>query len=157
MVNQGMAPGEAFAALQNHANSQAPLMTNMKGLEGLAAAGGMKDRVQSYQNMANILTESVSKAKERYRYLAPGQEKSQKPSPQRGAKAAGGTQRSAALSKADLHGVETDQRIQKQRQQFETLLKQYKMDMKVQENKRQLDQKRANKMAQRDEKIQAIR
>jgi len=116
-------------------------MPNMRagGLDGLAAAGG-KDRVQSYQNMANILTESVSKAKERYRHLAPGAEQSLKSSPQRTAftqKAIGSSQRSApAMAKADLTGIETDQRIKKQRQQFETLLKQYKLDMKVKENKR---------------------
>jgi len=32
----------------------------------------MNDRVQSYQNICNILTESVSKAKEDLAHLAPG-------------------------------------------------------------------------------------
>jgi len=101
-------------------------MPNMRAgaLDGLAAAGGMKDRVQSYQNMANILTESVSKAKERYRHLAPGLEQSLKSSPQRvtapatftAGKAIGSSQRSVpAMTKADMAGVETDQRIKKQR------------------------------------------
>jgi len=107
--------------MQNHANSQAPLMPNMRAgaLDGLAAAGGMKDRVQSYQNMANILTESVSKAKERYRHLAPGLEQSMKSSPQRaafGGKAIGSSQRSVPAMTKDMNtGVETDQRIKKQR------------------------------------------
>jgi len=98
-------------------------MANMRAgaLDGLAAAGGMKDRVQSYQNMANILTESVSKAKERYRHLAPGLEQSLKSSPQRAAaaypgKAIGSSQRSMpGMTKADIASVETDQRIKKQR------------------------------------------
>jgi len=107
--------------MQNHANSQAPLAPNMRaaGLDGLVAAGGMKDRVQSYQNMANILTESVSKAKERYRHLAPGLEQSMKGSPQRNTfppKAIGSSQRSVpAMTRAEFAGVETDQRIKKQR------------------------------------------
>ena len=64
---------QGLQALQTHANSQVPLMAG----GALAGAGGMKDRVQSYQNICNILTESVSKAKERYKHLAPGLKKSQ--------------------------------------------------------------------------------
>ena len=44
---------------------------------------------------------------------------------------------------ADLASIETDQRIKKQKQQFEQLLKQYQQDMKKEESKRLLDQKRA--------------
>ena len=36
------------------------------------APGSMNDRVQGYQNICNILTESVSKAKEDLAHLAPG-------------------------------------------------------------------------------------
>jgi len=106
----------------------------------LAGAGGMKDRVQSYQNICNILTESVSKAKERYKHLGPGAKKSQGSSPQRNiapSNQVGSTSRSLpGVQKSDLVNIETDQRIKKQRQQFESLLKQYKLDMKVKEHKR---------------------
>ena len=41
---------------------------NLNRIQGV----GMSDRVQSNQNIYNILTESVSKAKDRYAHLAPG-------------------------------------------------------------------------------------
>jgi len=49
--------------------------------------------------------------------------------------------------------VEADQRILKQKKQFESLLKQYRMDLKLQETKRQQDLRRAEKIALREDKI----
>ena len=53
--------------------------------------------------------------------------------------------------------LEADQRIMKQKKQFENLLKQYRMDLKLQETKRQQDLRRAEKIAAREEKIQQMR
>lgn len=100
---------------------------------GQPKMSGMSDRVQSYQNICNILTESVSKAKERYSHLAPGAEsqtrhKSNSNSPERNMQ--------SKISRADMQSIETDQRIKKQKQQFEQLLKQYQQDMRKEETKR---------------------
>lgn len=103
---------------------------------------GMSDRVQSYQNICNILTESVSKAKQRYQHLAPGAD-----SQSRKISASNSPEQRNIASKigrqTDLASLETDQRIKKQKQQFEQLLKQYQQDMRKEENKRIKDQKRA--------------
>lgn len=53
--------------------------------------------------------------------------------------------------------VETDNRIKKQKQQFEQLLKEYQKDIRKEENRRMHDQRRQHKIAQRDEKIKAIK
>lgn len=76
----------------------------------------------------------------------------QNPSP--GRTASGGI---PGVPKADLANLETDERIKKQKQQFEALLKQYKMDQRKQETKRRNDIKRAEKIAVRDEKIKNIK
>lgn len=78
--------------------------------------GSMNDRVQSYQNICNILTESVTRAKQRYQHLAPGNDSNkrskmgsnaQNQSPGRGASGIPG------VPKADLANLETDERIKK--------------------------------------------
>lgn len=103
--------------------------------------------MQANQNIYNILTESVSKAKAGLAHLGPAsKKKSTSNSPHR-----------KGYSAADQAGIDADQRIIKQKKQFETLLKQYKMDKKVQEAKRQQLQQRADKMALRDDKIKAIK
>lgn len=56
-----------------------------------------------------------------------------------------------------MAGIKADQRILKQKKQFEALLKQYKLDKKIRDNKRQQDIRRAEKMAAREEKIQHIK
>ena len=38
---------------------------------------------------------------------------------------------------AEMAGIKADQRIMRQKKQFETLLKQYKLDKKMRDNKRQ--------------------
>jgi hypothetical protein len=83
-------------------------------------------RVQQNQNIYNILTESVSKAKEDLAHLAPGASpaKSKKGSPQRG-----------KSSQAELAGVQADERILRQKRQFEQLLKEYKQEMRNKEIK----------------------
>jgi hypothetical protein len=74
----------------------------------------MSDRVQSYQNICNILTESVSKAKERYQHLAPGAENQSR---MKGSSVNNSPEQRNMQSKigrqADLASVETDQRIKK--------------------------------------------
>ena len=111
-------------------------------------SSGMKDRVQQDQNIYNILTESVSKAKERYQHLAPDNKKSASNSP---------ATKIAGINRKDFAEVETDERIKKQKQQFEQLLKQYKTDIKMKEQKKIQNDKRAQKVAQRDEKIKLIK
>ena len=86
---------------------------------------GMNDRVQSYQNICNILTESVSKAKEQLAHLGPGG------SPGKGRDSKSNSPvRSAGKgpSASEVAGVKADARILKQKKQFEGLLKQYKLD-----------------------------
>ena len=107
----------------------------------------MNDRVQSYQNICNILTESVSKAKEQHAHLGMAGGK-------RGKSASNSPVRAVMPEFSTVH---TDQRILKQKKQFASLLKQYHMDRKQQEYKRHLQQKRSEKMAVRDEKIKAIK
>ena len=83
---------------------------------------------------------------------AGSQPRSMKTSPERREPSA--SQAAPAVGK---DGIEADQRILKQKKQFENLLKQYKMDLKLQENKRQQDLKRAEKIQMRDEKIRRIK
>jgi len=84
----------------------------------------LNDRVQSYQNICNILTESVSKAKEDLAHLAPGA------SPGKHS-----TKGSPVRKTVEKANVLADQRIQKQKKQFEALLKQYKLEKKSKEMK----------------------
>ena len=72
------------------------------------------------------------KTKEQLAHLGPGGSpgKSKSNSPIRGSAAAGGP------SAAEAAGIKTDARILKQKRQFEALLRQHKMDAKVQEAKR---------------------
>lgn len=123
-----------------------------------AIAGmALNDRVQSYQNICNILTESVAKARKRHGHLASekrsaaGAAQSASSSPQRQM----GSKRMAGVGAKE--SLEADQRIMKQKKQFENLLKQYRMDLKLQETKRQQDLRRAEKIAAREEKIQQMR
>jgi len=112
-------------------------------------AASLNERVSQNQNIYNILTESVSKAKAGLAHLAPGASiRSNSNSPLRQPK---------GIAKAELAGIEADQRILKQKKQFETLLRQYKMDRKVQNVKRLQTKARAQKMALRDDKIKAIK
>ena len=118
-----------------------------------AIAGmALNDRVQSYQNICNILTESVAKARNKHVYLAGDPRRagvqSTSASPQRAA-----AKRAGALASGGRDSLEADQRILKQKKQFENLLRQYRMDMKIQETKRQQDLRRAEKVALREEKI----
>jgi anti-sigma regulatory factor (Ser/Thr protein kinase) len=89
--------------------------------------------------------------------MAPGATRSKLPSPSRNpnvATHAGASNKSvpAYLQKNDVPN-QTDQRIKKQRLQFENLLKQYRQDMKVKESRKMKDQRRLEKVAMRDEKI----
>ena len=59
----------------------------------------------------------------------------------------------SAAGPGGKESIEADQRILKQKKQFENLLKQYRMDLKLQETKRQQDLRRAEKIALREEKI----
>ena len=70
-------------------------------------SGGMNDRVQSYQNICNILTESVSKAKENLAHLAPGASAS--------AKKTTSNSPIGNNKQSELVGLQTDQRIVKQK------------------------------------------
>jgi len=74
----------------------------------------LNERVQSYQNIYNILTENVAKAKERHSHL--GQDINQK-----------------NKVKED---ISTDDKILKQRREFENLLKQYYFDAKNKDTKK---------------------
>lgn len=96
----------------------------------------------------------MSKAKDRYAHLAPGATNSQKRN--RGASKSNSPDTKNVASK-NSGNIETDQRIMKQKQQFESLLKQYKMDQRKKENKRMNDIKKQEKIAARDEKIRAIK
>ena len=62
-----------------------------------------------------------------------------------------------ALTSGGRDSLDADQRILKQKKQFENLLRQYRMDLKLQETKRQQDLRRAEKIALREEKIQQMR
>ena len=119
---------------------------------------GMSDRVQSYQNICNILTESVSKAKDRYAHLAPGIDSQQR---KRGiSKSSSPDQRNVDNFKAGKQqsgNIETDERILKQKQQFESLLKDYKQEQRKRDNKKLMDERKAAKIALRDDKIKAIK
>lgn len=127
---------------------------NAQMLPGAPLGAGMNDRVQSYQNICNILTESVSKAKEQLAHLGPGGS----PGKGRGSKSSSPVRASGAgPSAAEAAGVKADARILKQKRQFEALLRQHKLDQKVLEAKRLQHQERAAKMAARDERIKAIK
>ena len=81
-----------------------------KMLPGAPVGAGMNDRVQSYQNICNILTESVSKAKEQLAHLGPGGS----PGKGRGSKSNSPVRGSAAgPSVAEVAGVKADARIMK--------------------------------------------
>ena len=118
---------------------------------------GMSDRVQSYQNICNILTESVSKAKERYSHLAPGADAQSRRQGNSNSNSPDQRNMRSKFGKQDQAVVETDNRIKKQKQQFEQLLKEYQKDIRKEENRRMHDQRRQHKIAQRDEKIKAIK
>lgn len=78
---------------------------------------GIGPRVQSYQNMCNILTESVAKAREDLAHLAPGAAAhSASSSPVR-------SQGGASHKRADQAVSKADDRIAKQKRQFANLLK----------------------------------
>ena len=79
---------------------------------------GMSDRVQSYQNICNILTESVSKAKERYQHLAPGVESVSRMKGTSNSNSPDTRRQASKIGRADIGNIETDQRIKKQKQQF---------------------------------------
>ena len=116
-----------------------------------APSAGMNDRVQSYQNICNILTESVSKAKEHLAHLAPGA------SPPKGRKSTNPSpERSHGFTKNEA-GVKADERIQKQKKQFDGLMKQYRKEQKLVEAKKAFDRDRQEKMMHRDQKIKAIK
>ena len=85
---------------------------------------------QQNENIANILTQSVSKAKDRYAHLAPNSanRKSSRDSPDKNLKKIFGA--------AEMAGIKADQRIIKQKRQFEGLLKQYKLDKKIRDKNR---------------------
>lgn len=125
-----------------------------------AIAGmALNDRVQSYQNICNILTESVAKARKKHVYLTGdprlgGGLRSSSSSPQRAMMPG---KRAGAIAAGGRESLEADQRILKQKKQFENLLRQYRMDLKMQETKRQQDLRRAEKIAFREEKIQQMK
>ena len=137
--------------LTGQAGRPAPVAEAIAGM-------ALNDRVQSYQNICNILTESVAKARKKHVHLAGTGDRrgvqSTSSSPQRTAAkvTAGG-----ALASGGREGLEADQRILKQKKQFENLLRQYRMDLKMQETKRQQDLRRAEKIALREEKIQQMK
>lgn len=92
------------------------------------------DRAQSYQNVYQILMDNVRRAKDR---LAPlGQ---------------------AAPGGASLESVETDRRILRQKQEFETLYRQYQNDVKTKEARRKDEEGKQERRLQRESRIQAIR
>ena len=72
-------------------------------------------------------------------------------------KTAGKAPAGGALASGGREGLEADQRILKQKKQFENLLRQYRMDLKLQETKRQQDLRRAEKIALREERIQQMK
>ncbi len=74
---------------------------------GNAQMASMNDRVQSYQNICNILTESVSKAKQRYQHLQPGASSQQRSKM--------GTQASPPKKTKEGVEIEGDERILKQK------------------------------------------
>ena len=90
----------------------------------------MNDRVQSYQNICNILTESVSKAKEKLAHLAPNAAASGKKSASNSPTRSHG---GVAYTAAEQQALKADARIVKQKKQFANLLKQYKIEKKQQE------------------------
>jgi hypothetical protein len=109
-------------------------------------------------NICNILTDSVSKAKQDLAYLAPGTsgahlsgQKSNSGSPVRNQGAA------AAFTQAEQQTFKADERIAKQRRQFAALMKEYKMDRKLEERKRAKNAQIQERGVKRDERIKAIR
>lgn len=109
-------------------------------------------------NICNILTDSVSKAKQDLAYLAPGTsgahlsgKKSHSGSPVRNQGAA------AAFTQAEQQTFKADERVAKQRRQFAALMKEYKMDRKLEERKRAKNAQIQERGLKRDERIKAIR
>lgn len=101
----------------------------MANVQGLPQA--QQEKYDGF-DICNILTESVSKAKQDLAHLAPGAQnlsgkKSQSGSPVRN---------SAAFALAEQKGFKADERIQKQKKQFANLLKEYKFEQKVAQQKR---------------------
>ena len=90
------------------------------------------DRAQSYQNVYQILMDNVKRAKER---LAP----------------------LGHLIQRGDDTEETDRRIIKQKQEFETLYRQYQNEAKAKEFKKQGEEGKVEKRQHRDSKTQAIR
>ena len=119
---------------------------------------GMSDRVQANQNIYNILTESVSKAKERYQHLAPGQDSQSRHQGNSPSNSPDQRKNMASkFGKSEMASIETDKRIKKQKQQFEQLLKEYHKDVRKEETKKLKDQQKLQKIAARDEKIKNIK
>lgn len=90
----------------------------------------VQDRAQSYQNIYQILMDNVKRAKDR---LAP-----------------------LGAHKAD-DAEETDRRILRQKQEFETLYRQYQNEMKAKQVKKKDEDSKLEKRLQREQRIQAIR
>ena len=82
-------------------------MADAQGL-GQPKMSGMSDRVQSYQNICNILTESVSKAKERYSHLAPGADSQGRKKGISNSNSPDQRNMQSKISRTDVASIETD-------------------------------------------------
>ena len=97
------------------------------------------ERAQSYQNIYDILMDNVRRAKDRLAPLG---------------------QVSITHSHPGGHGIdseETDRRILRQKQEFETLYRQYQLEIKAKELKKREEDAQVEKRLQRESRIQAIR
>lgn len=93
------------------------------------------DRAQSYQNVYQILMDNVRRAKDRLAPLGQG----------------------GPTGGASIESVETDRRILRQKQEFETLFRQYQNDVKTKEARRKDEEGKVERRLQRESRIQAIR
>jgi len=91
----------------------------------------MNERAMSYQNIYNILSDNVKKAKENMAHL--------------------GEEGDSRLDE------ETDRRILRQKQEFENLLREYMQESKAREQQHERVSKIQEKQQKRDDKIQRIR
>ena len=98
------------------------------------------ERAQSYQNIYDILMDNVRRAKDR---LAPLGQVS--------------ITHSNGMGGHGIDSEETDRRILRQKQEFETLYRQYQLEIKAKEMKKREEDAQIQKRLQRESRIQSIR
>lgn len=88
----------------------------------------MNERAQSYQNIYSILMDNVQKAKDRLAHIT------------------------EVTTRVDPEEA-TDRRIMRQKLEFDTLLKQYLMETKAKEHKKQLEDRKVSSQLHRESKV----